>query len=253
MRTATSMAFRQLFRRPLVPIMLVIVPALVIAWSVAITEPDVQRVKLASGVWVTTTMKDLHGPEMAEFTVAVVSALLGVFVMRSALLGDRRLVMAGLRAREAILARLLVLLGAAAVVVGVAAVVMGLQFVPASWAAALSALAVTALIYTALGALIGVLLDKVAATYVILFVVTADLSVVQTPMFHPEPGPFAPLLPAFGPTQMLLEASYAQQLQIGSAAFLSLAWIAVLGTSACLALRRIVGRTHTPEGYILQP
>ena len=45
----------------------------------------------------TTTMKDLHGAGMGGMVVAFVAALLGVFVMQSALEGDRRLVVAGFR------------------------------------------------------------------------------------------------------------------------------------------------------------
>src|SRR6266508_3591721 len=108
--TAMAMAFRDQMRRPLVPILLVLVPAFIVVWSVAITQPESRRIELSDGAWVTTTMKALHGPEMAKFTVAFVAALVGVFVMRSALQGDRRLVVAGLRAREVVAARLFVLL-----------------------------------------------------------------------------------------------------------------------------------------------
>ncbi len=65
--TATAMAFRDQLRRPLVPILLVVVPAFIVIWSVAITQPESRRIELAGGVWVTTTMKALHGPEMAKF------------------------------------------------------------------------------------------------------------------------------------------------------------------------------------------
>ncbi|MDQ2896124.1 MAG: hypothetical protein M3Y09_10845, partial [Actinomycetota bacterium] len=67
--TATLMAFRDQRRRPLVLILLVIVPAIVVLWSVAITKATPRRIGLPGGVWVTTTMKALHGPVMAGFTV----------------------------------------------------------------------------------------------------------------------------------------------------------------------------------------
>ena len=40
---------------------------------------------------------------MAKISIAFVAALVGVFVMQSALQGDRRLVVAGFRAGEAVL------------------------------------------------------------------------------------------------------------------------------------------------------
>src|SRR6266511_2541404 len=96
-------------------------------WSVAITTATPRRIELAGGAWVTTTMKALHGPEMAKFTVAFVAALVGVFIMRASLQGDRRLVVACYRIGEAILARLLVLLTATSVAVVVAAAAIALN------------------------------------------------------------------------------------------------------------------------------
>ena len=110
--TATVMAFRDQLRRPLVPILLVVVPAFIVLWSVAITKASPHRIELPGGIWVTTTMKALHGPEMAKFSVAFVAALVGVFVVQAALQGDRRLVVAGYRAGETLLARLLVVASA---------------------------------------------------------------------------------------------------------------------------------------------
>jgi hypothetical protein len=110
-------------------------------------------------------MKALHGPEMAKFTVAFVVALVGVFAMRAALQGDRRLVVAGLPAREAVAARLIVLFAAITVAVLVAAISIGFNFSPRSWLPVVGALTLIGLIYGAIGALVGTLLDKLAATY----------------------------------------------------------------------------------------
>lgn len=241
-RTATAMAFRDQLRRPLIPILLVVVPAFIVIWSVAITKPESRRIKLAD-VWVTTTMKALHGPEMAKFTIAFVAALVGVFIVRSALQGDRRLVVAGLRPREAVAARLAVLLAATGVAVVVAAVAIRitLDFTPRSWAAVNGALILTGLIYGGIGALVGVLLDKLAATYAILFVVAADLSVVQTPMFHASPSRYAPYLPGYGPTRVMLEGAFAPSFAAWKPLIVGLAWAALLNLTAYLVLRRALG------------
>ena len=91
-RIATVMGFREQLRRPLVLILLIIVPAYVVFRSVAETKPTPRQIELPGGVWVWTTMKAIHGPEMAKISIAFVAALVGVFVMQSALQGDRRLV-----------------------------------------------------------------------------------------------------------------------------------------------------------------
>jgi hypothetical protein len=239
-RTATAMAFRDQGRRPLVLILLVIVPAYVITRSIAETLPTPRQLDLPGGVLVHTTMKNLHGPEMAGITIGFVVALVGVFVMQSALEGDRRLVLAGYRPGETVIARLLVLLAATALVVGVSVLVSALNFEAASWPRLIAALVLIGLIYGALGALVGAVLDKLAATYLILFFVMTDLGVVQSPMFHTEPGPFAVLLPGYGPSRLMYEGAFSTGFHAGGELALGLGWLAILSVGCYLVLRRAV-------------
>jgi hypothetical protein len=235
------MAFRDQRRRPLVLILLVIVPAYIITKSVAETQATPRRIGLPGDVWVTTTMKALHGPGMAEISVAFVAALLGVFVMQSALQGDRRLVLAGFRAREAVLARLAVLITATGLVVAVSVVVTALFFTAASWGPLIGALVLTGLMFSAIGALAGALLDKLAATYVILFLVMTDLGVVQSPMFHATPGRFAVLFPGYGPTRVMFDGAFSHTFDAGGELAIALGWLIALAIAVYLLLRRAVG------------
>ena len=241
-RTATAMALRDQLRRPLVLLLLGAVPASVIVWSVAITQPTPRPIDLFGGVALTTTMKDLHGPEMAIVTVAFVAALVGVFVMQSSLQGDRRLVAAGLGAGEAISARLMVLIAATLVVVGVSAAVTAISFTAASWVPVIGALVLTGLIYAAIGTLAGAVLDRLAATYLILFLAMTDVGVVQDPMFHSAPGDGSWLLPGYGPARMLFDGAYAQGFNAGRELLLGLAWLGVLALAVCFVLLRTLGR-----------
>ena len=237
-RAAALMAFRDQLRRPLVPILLVVIPTFIVFWSVAITKPTPRRIELPGDVWVTTTMKALHGPEMAKFTVAFVAALVGVFVIQASLQGDRRLIVAGYRSREVIVARLAVLLAATTVAVGVAALVTARAFDARSWTLVVAALMLAGLTYGAIGALVGALLDKLAATYLILFLLMADLSVVQTPMFHAQPARLAWLLPGYGPTRLMLEGAYAPSFHTGGELVLALVWLVGLALAVLAVLRR---------------
>jgi hypothetical protein len=240
-RTATVMAFRDQRRRPLVLVLVVLVPAYVILWSVAETKPTPRAIELAGGVWVRTTMKALHGPGMAGLMVAFLAALLGVFVMRSALAGDRRLVVAGFPARDAVLSRLLVLIGLTLVAVVVSALMLGLVLRPASWPAVIAALVLMGFVYAAIGALVGVLLDKLAATYVILFLVMTDLGVVQSPMFHATPGSYAWLLPGYALDRLLYSGAFGYGFHASGELLLALGWLAALSVAVYLLLRRAVG------------
>lgn len=241
-RTATAMAFRDQRRRPLVLILLVIVPAFVITRSIAETLPTARQIGLPGGVEVTTTMRDLHGAGMGGLAVAFVVGLVGVFIMQSALAGDRRLVLAGFRPGETVIARLLVLVLATVLVVAVAALVTAVNFTAASWPPLIAALALIGLIYGAIGALAGAVLDKLATTYLMLFLILTDVGIVQNPMFHTTPGRFAVLLPGYGPSRMMYEGAFSSTFHAGSEALLSLAWLAALAVCVYLVLRRAVRR-----------
>jgi hypothetical protein len=243
-RTATAMAFRDQRRRPLVLILLVIVPAYVITRSIAITQATPRRIELPGGVQITTTMRDLHGAVMAGTVIAFVAALVGVFVMQSALQGDRRLVVAGFDAHEAVFARLAVLTAATALVVAVSAIVTAFSFTPASWPPLIAAHLLTGLIYASIGALAGAILEKLAATYLMLFLVITDLGIVQNPMFgNGTPGRWAVLLPGYGPSRMMVDGAFSASFHTGSALLAGLAWLAVVALAVSVALRRAIG-TH---------
>ncbi len=241
--TATSMALRDQVRRPLVLILLVLVPAYVITRSIAETLPTPRRIGLPDGVWVTTTMKELHGAGMGGFAIAFCAAVVGVFVMQSALQGDRRLVVAGYRPGETVIARLVVLGAATALVVAVAAVTTALNFSPASWAPFLAALILLGLTYAAIGALAGAVLDRLAATYLMLFLVMVDVGVVQTPMFHETPGQGAWLLPGYGPSRVMYDGAFSETFHASGALVIALGWLAALGLGVYFVLRRAVGQS----------
>lgn len=239
-RTATAMAFRDQGRRPLVLVLLILVPAYIITRSIAETLATPRMIGLPGGVTVTTTMKDLHGAGMGGMTIAFVVALVGVFVMQSALAGDRRLVLAGFRPGETVLPRLAVLLAATALVVAVSALVTAANFTPDSWPAFLAGLLLIGLIYGGLGALAGAVLDKLAATYLILFLVLSDVGVVQSPMFHTTPGAGAWLLPGYGPSRLMYEGAFSQSFHAGGELALSLAWLIAVAATVGIVLSRAV-------------
>jgi hypothetical protein len=118
---------------------------------------------------------------------------------------------------------------------------MAIDFTPASWAVVIAALLLTGLTYAAIGALAGALLDKLPATYVILFLAMTDFGVVQTPMFHATPVSGAWLLPGYAPTRVMLDGAYAHTFQAGGELLIALGWVAALTTAVFVVLRRAVG------------
>ena len=239
--TATAMAFRDQLRRPLVLILLVLLPAYVVFRSIAITEPTPRPVTLPGGEVIASTMRDVHGAVMAGNVIAFVAGLVGVFVMHSALQGDRRLVVAGFKPGEAIGARLIVIAAATALVVAVSAIVTGLSFGVASWLPFIVGLLLIGSTYAAIGALAGAVLDRLAATYLILFLALTDLGIVQNPMFGTPHGG-AVLLPGYGPGRVMVDGAFSSSFHAGGDLLLSLAWICLFGGAAFVVLRRAVGQ-----------
>ncbi len=241
-RTATVMAFRDQRRRPLVLILLVIVPAFVITRSIATTLGTPRQIGLPGGFEIATTMREIHGAVMAGTAIAFVAGVVGVFVMQSAIQGDRRLVLAGFRPGEAVFARLAVLVAATALVVGVSALATGLYFTPASWPPLIVALLLIGLVYAAIGTLAGTVLDKLAATYLILFLAMTDVSIVQNPMFGDgTPDGWAAVLPGYGPSRVMVDGAFSAGFHAGGELALGLAWLVALSLTVYVVLRRSVG------------
>jgi len=122
--------------------------------------------------------------------------------------------------------------------------------ISAGWAAAFlsGALVLVGLIYGAIGTLAGALLDKLAATYLILFLVMADLGVVQTPMFHAAPSRLAVLLPGYAPTRLMLDGAYSQTFTATAELLLAIGWVVALAATVYFVLRRRLGTTsHSPS------
>ena len=194
---ATGLGFREQTRRPLLLVLLVALPFFFITRAIAQTEELPRRIGLPGGGEVLTTMRDIHGADMAAITVAFLAGLVGVFVMQSARQADRRLVVAGFQPYQALAPRLFVLAAATTLVVAVSVVVTALSFTPSLWTAFIAGNLLVGLIYAMLGALAGAAVGKLGATYLLLFGAMLDLGIVQNPMFGSgEPPPGASRCPA---------------------------------------------------------
>jgi len=236
------MAFRDQRRRPLVLVLLVALPAYVVARSIAQTEATPRRIGLPGGLEATTTMQDLHGAVMAGAVIAFVAGLVGVFVMQSALAGDRRLVVAGYRPGETIVARLAVLAAAVTVAAVASVAATAVYFTPESWTPLVAGLVLTGLIYAAIGALAGAVLDRLAATYLILFAALTDVTIVQNPMFGSgTPDGWAVVLPGYGPVRMMVDGAFSASFHAWGELALTLGWFVALAVVVAIVLRRAVG------------
>ena len=206
---ATRMDMHDLRRRPLLLVLLIVTPVVFISRAIALTQRIPRVIGLPGGGTALTTMRDVHGAVMAAITVAFLGGLIGVFTMQAAKQADRRLVLAGFRGIEAVVARLIILFAATSVALVIALLVTAKDFAPQSWLWFAVGTAAIAITYAGIGALAGTLLGRVGATYLLLFLAMLDLGVVQNPMFgNGNPPGWAVILPGYPAIRVVIAAGF---------------------------------------------
>jgi hypothetical protein len=239
--TATRLGFREQARRPLLLVLLVVLPFFFITRAIARTEPTPRLIGLPGGGHVLTTMKDVHGASMVTITVAFLAALCGAFIMRSAQNADRRLVVAGFRPIEAVLPRLAVLVAATGVVLVVSLAVTALRFTPRSWPAFIAGNLLAGLTYACIGALAGAL-GQLGATYLVLFLAMLGIGILQNPMFGDgTPGSLAYAFPDYGAGRVVIDGAFSATFHAWSQLALAVGWLAALAFAVGWLLRRLLG------------
>ena len=241
--TAVALGVREQARRPLVPILLVVVPLVFITRSIAMTEASPRVVGLPGGAEALSTMKDVHGAVMAAIAIAFLAGLCGVFIMNSARAADRRLVIAGFTPLQALVPRLVVLGLAAAFVVAAASLVTALSFQPRWWVPFVVGNLAVGVTYAAIGALAGALLGPLAATYALLLGPMLDLGIAQNPMFGDgTPDAWATALPGWAAGRVIADASFASDFDAWTELLIAAGWSAASVCAVAVVLHRALGR-----------
>lgn len=243
---AAQMNMRDLRRRPLILVLLVVTPITFISRAIANTEPIQRTISLADGSTVTTTMRSIHGADMTLIAVAFLAGLVGVFIMNAARQADGRLVRAGFSAGEAVFARLVVLVLCTLIVVGVSLAVTAKDFTPQHWAWFGVGTLVVALTFAGLGALASSLFGRVGATYLLLFLAMLDLGIVQNPMFGAgSPPTWAVALPGYPGTRTVMSAALSHGSSMPTGVVVGmLAWLVAVVTFTAWRLTRSLRPTH---------
>jgi hypothetical protein len=231
-------------RRPLLLVLLVGLPFFFITRAIAQTEATPRLIGLPADGQTLTTMRDIHGADMAAITIAFLAGLCGVFIMNSARRVDRRLVIAGFRPLQALVPRLVVLGTATVLVVVVASAVTALSFTPRSWAAFAAGNLLVGLTYGSLGALAGALMGPLPATYTMLLGPMLDLGIAQNPMFGDgTPDGWAHALPGYGAGRVIVDAAFSQSFHAWGELAIGAGWALATAAVVALVLRRALGTT----------
>lgn len=184
--TAVRMGIKEFGRTPILLALLVVLPAYYIGAMMYIVPTATLPVRI-DGESFQVALADFIGPFLTPLTAALLSGIVGLFLMQSSKAADDRLRLAGYRSRELITARV-ALLAVGGLLVGAACIaIVLLGFTPASIPAFVGATILAALTYGLVGVIVGIWLDRLPGVYVVLFAPMIDILLFQNPLATESP------------------------------------------------------------------
>ncbi|MFC7138415.1 hypothetical protein ACFQMA_01010 [Halosimplex aquaticum] len=181
-RTAVVTGLREYARTPVLLALLVVAPAYLVGLF-GYAAPDTPvPVDTPGGGRTVVPLADVLTILGVVLVAAMVGGLVGLFVVQSATAADGRLVVAGFPPASILLARGTILTMAAAATVGISMAVAVNVFTPVSALGLAMAGLLTALIYGAVGVVVGTQVDQLAGVWVLLFAPLLDIVLYQNPL-----------------------------------------------------------------------
>ena len=229
-------------RNPVLWVLLVALPAVYIRLSVAVTPPLPDPVALDEhGRQVTylLSMTNVHAATMAAMAVASLAGLVGLFVVLGSAEGDRRLVLAGYRARTVLATRVGVLAVITLLVTAVSLAVTVPTFTPRLWLPFVGGTVLIALTYGLIGVLVGPLAGRMGGLYLLFLLPFVDVGLGQAPVFQAAPPTWATFLPAYGGMRLVVDGAFAPDFSAMGALLLALGWLVAIAIAALVIFRRI--------------
>jgi hypothetical protein len=228
--TVARMGVREIRRTPVLVALLVFLPAYLVGVFTYVAPNSTTAIELAGGETVRIGMSEAFPAFTTPMVAALLSGIAGLFLMQTAARADPRLLITGYRAHEVVLARLALLVGISAVGTLVAVGVMRLTVAPEHLLVFAGAVMLAALIYGMVGALAGLLLDRLPGVYLILFGTMIDLFLFQNPLASEQPA-IAGVMPGHYPIELAMDAGFS-----GTVSVDPLPWaLAVLAILTALA------------------
>ncbi|WP_302080757.1 hypothetical protein [Salinibaculum rarum] len=204
--TAMTMGIREFRRTPVLVALLAFLPAYIIGAFVVLV-PDREVPATIDGTRVTIHMTDFAAAFMTPVTVAILSGIVGLFLIRTSQAADDRLRLAGYGATELVVSRVGTL-GLGTVVVTAASVLVAvLAFTPESLGPFVAATLLVGLTYGILGVIVGLVLGRLGGVYVMLFAPMVDVLMFQNPLATESPE-WTTLLPSHYATNALFDAAF---------------------------------------------
>lgn len=210
--TAVSMGVREFRRTPVLLALLAFLPAYIIGAFVLLV-PDVDVPATIDGTRLTVPMTDFAAAFMTPVTVAILSGIVGLFLVQTSQAADDRLRLAGYTATDLVVSRVGTL-GLGIVVVTMASVVVAVfAFTPESTVPFVAATLLVGLTYGILGVVVGIVLGRLGGVYVMLFSPMVDVLLFQNPLATDAPE-WTKLLPSHYATNALFDAAFTSSIDV---------------------------------------
>ncbi|MGW3938521.1 ABC transporter permease [Streptomyces sp. NBC_00024] len=241
--SAVRMGMRTAGRNRVLWALLIAVPTVFILLAALTTPEEYQTMALTENgrqVAVRFWFPDAHPGFMTPVAIASLAALVGLFTVLDARSGDQRLALAGLRARNLLMARLSVVGLGALIATAASVAVTAALFDARQWGLYLVANLLTGLTYGLIGVLIGSLFGRVGGVFVAFLVPFLDLGIEQSPMLNSQVSGLGHALPGYGTSRVLYDAALTASFDETGPLLIAIAWVAGLTLAAGLLFRRAV-------------
>lgn len=204
---AFEMGLREYARTPVLLALLAFLPAYFVGiFSYLLPSNEIPITVPGDGQQLVPTA-ELYGVLLVPLLAGLIGGIAGMFLMQAARDADARLVLAGYRPSQVIVARFGLLVLASLVATGVALAVLAPTYVPESLTVFVGTSVLAGLTYGLVGVLVGLLLGRLAGVYVMLFVPMLDVFFMQNPTVEDKVA-LAPLLPGHAVTELAVDAGF---------------------------------------------
>jgi ABC-2 type transport system permease protein len=204
--TSVVMGVREFRRTPVLIALLAFLPAYIIGVFVLLV-PDTDVPATIDGTTVAIPMTDFAAAFMTPVTVAILSGIVGLFLIQSSKAADGRLRLAGYNAIDLVFSRVGTLGFGTLVVTAASVLVAVLAFSPDSLFPFIVATLFVGLTYGILGVIVGIVFGPLGGVYVMLLSPMVDILMFQNPLATDTPE-WTTLLPSHYATNALFDAAF---------------------------------------------
>ena len=214
--TTFEMGLREYARMPVLLVLLLFLPAYFVLVFTAVMPDQPVLIDVPVQGRLPVSMSSMTAVLMTPMASALISGVAGLFLMQSARAVDGRLSLSGVRPASILAARFSVLAVVAVTAGIVSLAVLSLTVVPERVGWFLAATVLTGSLYGGIGVVVGLVLNRLAGVYVLMFGPLLDIFVAQSPLATDTPA-IAPFLPSHYPMKLAFDAAFTAQVDPGNA------------------------------------